>query len=131
MTAVAARTIQINKMEPKRIVWDVNEPTQVVQAHKMFEQFVAMGLTPCCKFDPAAEEISFKNDRDIWVSVEVPDGLEILDEGQVRPKTAGQFSILTAKDGDKRVVWDRLHLAQINAAKRMFDDLVKQGLVPY
>lgn len=41
------------------------------------------------------------------------------------------FRIMTAKDGDKRVVWDCRDLDQIADAKTMFDDCIEQGLVPY
>lgn len=43
----------------------------------------------------------------------------------------GMFRILNQEDGDKRVVWDRSSLTEINDAKRLFDQLVEQGLVPY
>ena len=43
----------------------------------------------------------------------------------------GCFRILTAQDGDKRVTWSRMVLAEIAAAKRMFMDLLTHGMVPY
>jgi len=43
----------------------------------------------------------------------------------------GCFRILSQKDGDKRVVWNRMVMAEIKAAKKMFMDLLKQGMVPY
>ncbi len=43
----------------------------------------------------------------------------------------GSFRIMSPKDGDKRVVWCRRVIAQIQAAKKMFVDLIAQGMVPY
>lgn len=62
----------------------------------------------------------------------IPDNLGILDEPTAKPPQGfGCFRIMTPKDGDKRVVWDSRDFAQISEAKKMFDDLVVQGLVPY
>lgn len=41
------------------------------------------------------------------------------------------FRIMSAKDGDKRVVWNKFSMASINAAKKLFGDLIKEGMVPY
>ncbi len=41
------------------------------------------------------------------------------------------FRILSQKDGDKRVVWSKIILPQLRAAKKMFNDLIKEGMVPY
>jgi hypothetical protein len=60
---------------------------------------------------------------------ELPPTLTVWDKGE-RPK-GHIFRILNSKDGDKRVVWNSLSLAEIQDAKRMFDDLVAKGLVPY
>ena len=62
-------------------------------------------------------------------SVQIPDSLQVVDSPP--SKDYGCFRIMTAKDGDKRVVWNRNVLAEIRDAKKMFDDLVKQGLCPY
>ena len=43
----------------------------------------------------------------------------------------GIFRIMSEKDGDKRVVWNRKVLAEISAAKKMFLDLISQGMMPY
>jgi hypothetical protein len=63
--------------------------------------------------------------------VGLPASLKLLPDGE-RP-SPGQhiFRIMTAKDGDKRVVWDSRDLDQIVDAKTMFDECVEQGLVPY
>jgi len=66
--------------------------------------------------------------------IEVPPELTILggDEVmEVAPKGHGMFRIMTAKDGDKRVVWNCAVLQEISAARKMFMDCVKEGLVPY
>ena len=41
------------------------------------------------------------------------------------------FRIMTSTDGDKRVGWCRRIINEIKAAKEMFLDLIKQGMVPY
>jgi hypothetical protein len=64
--------------------------------------------------------------------IKIPDSLQILDNPDERPPAGfGAFRIMTPKDGDKRVVWDKRDFAQIIEAKSMFDDCVAQGLVPY
>jgi hypothetical protein len=49
----------------------------------------------------------------------------------MQAQDAGQFRIMTAKDGDKRVVWCRNVIAEIAAAKQMFLDLISKGMIPY
>lgn len=61
---------------------------------------------------------------------DVPDELTICEE-DAAPPGCGMLRILTKEDGDKRVVWNRAILQEIVAAKKMFVDLVKKGLVPY
>jgi hypothetical protein len=63
--------------------------------------------------------------------VGIPDALRIMEDGEKPQKGHHVFRVMTAKDGDKRVIWDCRDLAQINDAKTMFDELVAQGLVPY
>lgn len=41
------------------------------------------------------------------------------------------FRIMTPEDGDRRIVWDRRNEIQLADAKKLFDELVEQGLVPY
>jgi len=64
------------------------------------------------------------NELGATINVEIPDSLS---------KDSGDrvWRILTANDGDKRIVWDSRALQQIRDAKNMFIDLVKKGLVPY
>ena len=64
------------------------------------------------------------------VPVQIPDELAI-QENIEPPLNCGVFRILTAKDGDRRVVWNRLVLDEIRAAKQMFLDLIEKGLVPH
>jgi hypothetical protein len=63
------------------------------------------------------------------IDVEVPDALQVLKNGQT-PAGKRCFTILN-KSGDDRIVWDGGVLAEIGEAKRMFDKLVMQGLVPH
>ncbi len=62
--------------------------------------------------------------------ITVPPELRVL-EDDVAPPGHGMFRILTAKDGDKRVVWNSAILQEISAARKMFMDCVHEGLVPY
>lgn len=64
------------------------------------------------------------------VPVEVPPEIRIHDDPEP-PAGHGVFRILTAQDGDRRVVWNRFVLEEIRAARNMFLDLVKKGLVPH
>lgn len=64
--------------------------------------------------------------------VEVPDDLHVLTDGENTSVVEhGCFRIVTAKDGDKRIIWCRNVMAEISAAKRMFLDLITKGMVPY
>lgn len=66
------------------------------------------------------------------VKIKIPENLQVLDNPEEKPSAGfGAFRIMTPKDGDKRVVWDKRDFAQIIEAKAMFDECVVQGLVPY
>jgi hypothetical protein len=65
------------------------------------------------------------------VKLQVPESLDFLPDGKKPQSWQRCFRFLTPKDGDKRIVWDANDLDQINEAKRMFDDAIQQGLVPY
>jgi hypothetical protein len=64
------------------------------------------------------------------VRIPVPPLLRVLD-GVVPPPRHGIFQVMNRCDGDKRVVWNSDSLAEIQAAKEMFDNLKKEGLTPY
>lgn len=64
-------------------------------------------------------------------TVEIPDELKILEESEQPAAGHGTFRILHQQFGDKRITWDARILKEINAAKKLFLDLVKQGLTPY
>ena len=57
--------------------------------------------------------------------------LTVLADGEQKQNNCGCFRILSQKDGDKRVVWRRESIPEINAAHKLFSDLVTQGMVPY
>jgi len=48
-----------------------------------------------------------------------------------RNKGFGMFRILDQKEGDKRLVWNRLSLGDISEAHRMFDRFIGEGLQAY
>lgn len=41
------------------------------------------------------------------------------------------FRIMTPSEGDKRVIWNSRNIAEIADAKKMFLDLIKQGMIPF
>ncbi len=61
----------------------------------------------------------------------VPDELSIADDSYELKPGEQLFRIMTTKDGDKRIVWNRFKMPEINAAKKMFDQLISSGMVPY
>ena len=75
-------------------------------------------------------EVPIISGSTLTVQVAIPKPLRVL-EGAVPPPNHGVLHIMNPKDGDKRVVWDSGSLAEIRAAKEMFDNLKKQGLTPY
>lgn len=46
-------------------------------------------------------------------------------------KNFGVFRILDQKEGDKRLVWNRMSMGDIAEAGRMFDQFIKEGLSAY
>lgn len=75
-------------------------------------------------------EVPVIDNGNAMVKVNIPEPLRVVDD-VAPPPGHGIFQIVNWKDGDKRVVWDSNSLAEIRAAKEMFDDLKKQGLKPY
>lgn len=63
--------------------------------------------------------------------IPIPDELRILGDFQDPDPTDCVFRVLSQKDGDKRVVWNRNSIPEINAAKQMFASLIAEGMVPY
>lgn len=60
-----------------------------------------------------------------------PTELRCLEDGEKLADGCNMFRILDTQHGDKRVVWNRRNLPEIRSAKKMFDELVTEGLVPY
>jgi hypothetical protein len=75
-------------------------------------------------------EVPVVDDSNLTIRVAIPKPLRVFD-GSIPPPKHGIFRIINHKDGDKRVVWDSNSLADIRAAKEMFDDLKKKGLTPF
>lgn len=61
--------------------------------------------------------------------------LEVADDSTIgkfeHNKSFGIFRILDQTDGDKRLVWNRLSMADISEADRMFKQFMSEGLSPY
>jgi len=76
-------------------------------------------------------EIPVIKNSNLIEKIGIPATLRVLKDNESPKKGHGIFRILTAKDGDKRVVWDSRDINQIEDAKAMFDECVAKGLVPY
>lgn len=63
--------------------------------------------------------------------IPIPDDLRLLGDFQEPDLNDCVFRVLSQKDGDKRVVWSRNSIPEINAAKQMFTILIAEGMVPY
>jgi hypothetical protein len=61
----------------------------------------------------------------------IPDGLRIADDNYERQEGEFFFNIMTPEDGDKRIVWSVKNIGEINDAKKMFNELIAKGMVPY
>ncbi len=80
---------------------------------------------------PQFIELTLVAGTQLRTKIEVPDELQIL-EGTQEPEVGRfAFRIMDQLHGDKRVTWDSTSLSEIQAAKKMFIDLVKQGLRPF
>ena len=75
--------------------------------------------------------MTINNIGSLKVDLDLPEELSMLDGDQQPEPGCGCFRILSQEDGDKRIVWRKESLAEINAAKDMFNDLVRQGMVPH
>lgn len=67
----------------------------------------------------------------IKATLDVPDGVQILEDGAEKPANHHMFRILHPLKGDERLCWDSTNFADIKGAKKMFVDLVEKGLTPY
>lgn len=65
------------------------------------------------------------------MTIEIPEELTILEDGQQPEPFQVCWRFLSQKDGDKRVVWNSGSIPEINAAKSMFQTLVSKGMTPY
>lgn len=63
--------------------------------------------------------------------VDVPPELAILDDGEHAPDGHHMFRVLSSLKGDERLTWDSTSLAEMQAAKKLFTDLIKKGLKPF
>lgn len=64
-------------------------------------------------------------------TVELPDGIHVLPDGQNLPLGHFCFRILDPLKGDERLTWDSRDFRQIKAAKDLFVGLIKKGLKPF
>ncbi len=61
----------------------------------------------------------------------VPDSLSIVEHDYKAKESEHSFHVMTPEDGDKRIVWNSRSIAEINDAKKMFNDLISNGFLPY
>lgn len=64
-------------------------------------------------------------------TAEVPSDLNILEDDQTIPDGHYVFRILSPEKGDERLTWNSRSLAELQAAKQLFVDLIKKGLKPF
>lgn len=57
--------------------------------------------------------------------------LKTLADRETTPPGFALWRVLTASDGDKRIVWDTTDFAQMRDAKELFDQCIAAGMVPY
>jgi len=76
-------------------------------------------------------EINPMKNSNLGGKIELSENLKFLPDGVKIKEKQRLFRILTPKDGDKRVVWNRDRLDELNEAKELFDELISEGMVPY
>lgn len=76
-------------------------------------------------------DVSLLMGSKLTAKIEVPDGVQILEDGAEKPANHHMFRILHPLKGDERLCWDSTNFADIKGAKKMFVDLVEKGLTPY
>lgn len=64
-------------------------------------------------------------------NVDIPEGVRRLPDGESPKRGHVVFRILDPETGDERLTWDPSSLLELQAAKRLFLDLVKKGLEPF
>lgn len=76
-------------------------------------------------------DVSVLLNSSLKVSVDVPSEIQFLEDGQKLEKGRHCIRIMHPDKGDERLTWDSTSLAELQQAKKLFVDLVKQGLTPY
>jgi hypothetical protein len=76
-------------------------------------------------------ELSTLANTTVKETIEVPDGIRIMEDEDVLPPNHFVFRILSQEKGDERLTWDSLSLRELQAAKQMFINLIKKGLKPF
>ena len=61
---------------------------------------------------------------------DIPEPLGLLEEGQENDDNY-VMRIINQRDGDKRITWNSESFSSIRAAKKLFDELLEEGFVPY
>lgn len=64
-------------------------------------------------------------------TIDLPEPLRCLEDGEEVPKGHGLFRILTPSKGDEKVVWDCRDLGAIQKAKKTFNELKEKGMIAY
>ncbi len=61
----------------------------------------------------------------------VPDDLQIVEMGHDLEEGQFLIRVIDPKAGDKRIVWNPFVIPEINAAKKMFLEMIQEGMRPY
>lgn len=80
---------------------------------------------------PRKLDLSLMMGSNLKESMEIPEGLSLLEPGQEPGPEDGCFRILSPKSGDDRLTWDKRDFSAMQEARRTFVDLVKKGFKPF
>lgn len=76
-------------------------------------------------------ELTVMSGTQLKESIDVPDGIHVMEDGQEKPAGHFMFRVLSQEKGDERLTWDSASLRELQAAKQMFVNLIKKGLKPF
>ena len=76
-------------------------------------------------------DVSLLMGSKLTASVEIPDGVQILESDSEMTPGHHMFRILNPLSGDDRLTWDSNNMLDIKGAKTLFMDLLEKGLTPY
>lgn len=75
-------------------------------------------------------EVEVVANSNVKKKFDIPEPLGLLEEGEENADN-WVMRIINQKDGDKRITWNSENFSSIRAAKKVFDELLATGFVPY